>query len=418
MRTEVQHWRRGALLLLVLAFPAQSGELSATVHQGFVDSRQPPTWRPVEANETATFQLGQAVFNSAWLPAGAERAERRDGLGPVFNATSCDACHNNGARATAPTDEGRLPIGFVMQLGLADAATTPLGDVLNPVAIEGYRAEGGVVLNYQLREVHYPDGSRAELREPRYQLQGPRVAELSAQTVLKPRMASPLFGSGLLDAVPPRAFTPLGDSPGRFGWQAGTRSVRDQTAKAFSREMGLHSADYPMDDCGDDALCAAAPEGGEPEVSEDFLQALTLFQSVLAVPRAEPLDAEAEQQGAELFQRTGCTACHAPSLPVEGIRGISAIAAYTDLRRHDLGEELADRRLDGEIIKSRWRTAPLWGIAHLPRAGHLGLLHDGRARSVEEAVLWHAGEADESRRQFMALPKSQRDRLLDWTLRR
>jgi len=233
------------------------------------------------------FQLGQAVFNSAWLPAGAERAERRDGLGPVFNATSCDACHNNGARATAPTDEGRLPIGFVMQLGLADAATTPLGDVLNPVAIEGYRAEGGVVLNYQLREVHYPDGSRAELREPRYQLQGPRVAELSAQTVLKPRMASPLFGSGLLDAVPPRAFTPLGDSPGRFGWQAGTRSVRDQTAKAFSREMGLHSADYPMDDCGDDALCAAAPEGGEPEVSEDFLQALTLFQSVLAVPRAE-----------------------------------------------------------------------------------------------------------------------------------
>jgi len=174
--------------------------------------------------------------------------------------------------------------------------------------------------------------------------------------------------------------------------------------------MGLHSADYPMDDCGDDALCAAAPEGGEPEVSEDFLQALTLFQSVLAVPRAEPLDAEAEQQGAELFQRTGCTACHAPSLPVEGIQGISAIAAYTDLRRHDLGEELADRRLDGEIIKSRWRTAPLWGIAHLPRAGHLGLLHDGRARSVEEAVLWHAGEADESRRQFMALPNSWRYR--------
>ena len=409
--------RAGTAVLLLGAFGSPASA-SAQSHATFSDPRSPPIYRSLAVAEREAFDLGQAIFNSSWFAAGTQRAERRDGLGPVFNAPSCDACHNNGARATAPTDEGRLPIGFVMQLALPDAATTPLGDVLNPVAIEEYRDEGSVLLNYRFREVRYPDGSRAALREPRYQLQGPRVAELSAQTVLKPRMASPLFGLGLLDAVPPSVFSPLGDSPARFGWQADTRSVRDQTAKAFSREMGLHTTDYPMDDCGNDAHCAAAPEGGGPEVSEDFLQALTLFQSVLAVPRAEALDAEAEQQGAELFQRSGCAACHAPSLPVEGIQGISAIAAYTDLRRHDLGDELADRRLDGAIIKSRWRTAPLWGIAHLPHAGHLGLLHDGRARSVEEAVIWHAGEAAEARQQFMALPKLQRDRLLDWTLRR
>jgi CxxC motif-containing protein (DUF1111 family) len=153
-------------------------------------------------------------------------------------------------------------------------------------------------------------------------------------------------------------------------------------------------------------------------VSEDFLHAVTLFQSLLAVPKAEPLDAESEAQGASLFARTGCANCHAPSLPVEGIDGLSRIAAYTDLRRHDLGDGLADRRMDGTVVDSLWRTAPLWGIAHLPRGGHFGLLHDGRARSVEEAILWHAGEADAARVTFMALPKAQRKRLLDWILRR
>jgi len=227
-----------------------------------------------------------------------------------------------------------------------------------------------------------------------------------------------LFGVGLLDAVPQSAFASGSEAPGRFGWQAGTRSVRDQTAKAFSREMGLHSADYPMDDCGDDAACADAPEGGEPEVSEDFLRALTQFQSLLAVPQADALDGKAEAEGARLFRRTGCTACHLPSLPVEGIDGVHQIAAYTDLRRHDLGDDLADRRIDGVVVESRWRTAPLWGIAHLPRGGQLGLLHDGRARSVEEAILWHAGEADDARKAYMALPQAERALLTDWTLRR
>ena len=412
--------RRASLVLIGLLLSAHSGVCAHPIDvlQRFDDPRQPPTWRALSMNDLATFELGQAIFNSQWLAAGAPRAERRDGLGPVFNAASCDSCHNNGARATAPSDDGRLPIGFVMQLGMANGGAIPLGDVLNPAAIEGYSAEGHIVLSYRVRDVRYPDGSQVEVREPHYQLHGPRVSALPARTLLKPRMASPLFGTGLLDAVPASAFGSDQASPGRFGWQAGTRSVRDQTAKAFSREMGLHSTEYPLDDCGDDATCAAAPEGGEPEVSEDFLHAVTLFQSLLAVPKAEPLDAESEAQGASLFARTGCANCHAPSLPVEGIDGLSRIAAYTDLRRHDLGDGLADRRMDGTVVDSLWRTAPLWGIAHLPRGGHFGLLHDGRARSVEEAILWHAGEADAARVTFMALPKAQRKRLLDWILRR
>ncbi|MEZ5456579.1 MAG: di-heme oxidoredictase family protein [Lysobacteraceae bacterium] len=418
MRTERCGWIGAALMVALQASFGHASEPSDAVHRRFDDTRQPPTWRVIRSDEAAAHQFGQAIFNSIWLPAGAARAERRDGLGPVFNAASCDACHNNGARATAPRDDGRLPIGFVIQLGLANAVTTPLGDVLNPAAIEGFPAEGQVVLRYRMREVRFPDGAIVSLREPSYQLQGPRIAALPPQTVLKPRMASPLFGSGLLDAVPLSAFASDQDSSGRFGWQAGTRSVRDQTAKAFSREMGLHSADYPIDDCGDDTACVNAPEGGEPEVSEDFLQALTRFQSLLAVPQADALDGKAEAEGVRLFRRTGCAACHLPSLPVEGIDGIHQIAAYTDLRRHDLGDDLADRRIDGVVVESRWRTAPLWGIAHLPRGGQPGLMHDGRARSVEEAILWHAGEADAARAAFMDLSGTRRAQLLDWISRR
>lgn len=418
MRTKRCAWIGVALMFALQASFGHASEPSDAVHRRFDDPRQPPTWRVIGSDEAAAHQFGQVIFNSTWLPAGAARAERRDGLGPVFNAASCDSCHNNGARTTAPRDDGRLPIGFVIQLGLANAASTPLGDVLNPAAIEGFPAEGQVVLRYRMREVGLADGAVVSLREPSYELQGSRIAALPRQTVVKPRMASPLFGVGLLDAVPQSAFASGSEAPGRFGWQAGTRSVRDQTAKAFSREMGLHSADYPMDDCGDDAACADAPEGGEPEVSEDFLRALTQFQSLLAVPQADALDGKAEAEGARLFRRTGCTACHLPSLPVEGIDGVHQIAAYTDLRRHDLGDDLADRRIDGVVVESRWRTAPLWGIAHLPRGGQLGLLHDGRARSVEEAILWHAGEADDARKAYMALPQAERALLTDWTLRR
>lgn len=384
----------------------------------FENPRQPPPFRPLDAEEAARYALGQAVFNSSWFAAGASRATRRDGLGPVFNAASCDACHNNGARASAPDDDGRLPTGFVLQLESGSGGSTPLGDVLNPAAIEGFRPEGQARVEYSMRAMRYPDGSVAYLREPRYRLQGHRIPELAPDTVLKPRMASPVFGSGLLEAVPAAFLAVESASVHRFGWQSGSRSIREQSAKAFSREMGLTSSEFPQDDCGSDAECLGAANGGMPEVSDAFLDALSFFQALLAVPRAPALAPEREHQGAELFERSGCTGCHTPTLPVEGIDGMQAIHAFTDLQRHDLGDGLADRRLDGTPVASRWRTPPLWGIGHQPRGGALGLLHDGRARTIEEAILWHAGAAEAARASFMSLPNSERERLVEWVLHR
>ncbi|HEY0180557.1 MAG TPA: di-heme oxidoredictase family protein, partial [Dokdonella sp.] len=198
--------------------------------------------------------------------------------------------------------------------------------------------------------------------------------------------------------------------PGRFGWQSATATIAEQTAVAMSREIGLTSTPVDHDDCTPaQAACRAAPSGGAPEVSPEFLAALVEFQQDLAVPRAR----SAAPDASALFAETGCTACHRPTLPVEGVPGLASITAYTDLRVHDLGAALADRDASGRVVPTRFRTAPLWGLDHAARRP-LALLHDGRARSIEEAILWHDGEAHAVRERFERLDAGARRRLTDW----
>jgi CxxC motif-containing protein (DUF1111 family) len=315
-----------------------------------------------------------------------------------------------------------LSNSFVMQLG---GAMTGYGHVLNTQAITGHVPEGRVSVTWRQRSGRYADGQLWTLQVPSYALRDLGAGALPADTVLKPRIGPALYGAGLIDAVSQPAVDAIrlaqpeslrGTAGGRFGWQGDSISMVDQVSVAFSREMGLTSGQEPRDDCTpSQAACLAAGQGGAPEVSEQFFHAVTTFQFMLAAPARLALPASiTEAQGAALFEKTGCAACHVPTLPVPRDQDGILIDAYTDLLLHDLGDGLADRTVAGRIVQSRWRTAPLWGLGEAIMPGRAGLLHDGRAGSIEEAILWHEGQAATARANFIALDARTRRQLLDW----
>lgn len=408
-----------ALLLAATACHAAAAELAGRAR--FPDPQLPPPWIEVHPAALRDFELGRTVFNTEWTAAGLGSTGANQGLGPLFVQPSCNACHAGGGRGQ-PGAAGELSASFVMQL---DGPATAYGHVLNTRAIEGHVPEGSISVSLHERSGRYPDGTRWKLQEPRYAITAPASGALPSRTVLKPRIAPAVFGAGLLDAVPQDALEAIreqqaprlkGSAAGRFGWQGSAMSLVDQTAIAFSREMGLTSDMRPADDCtAAQQSCLQAQHGGAPEVPERLFHALNSFQFLLAAPLRSGIDAGVDVAGAALFERVGCAACHVPTLPVprEGAESIR-IDPYTDLLLHDLGAGLADRTVAGRRVQSRWRTAPLWGMAHALASGPVALLHDGRARSIEEAILWHEGEASESRRGFMALDAAARNQLLEW----
>jgi len=417
--------------------------------QPFTDHRNPPPYRKLSDAEFARYDLGMAAFNTQFVPAGTPNAGRRAGVGPLFNSSSCDSCHNNGAHGRGPTGDGPAPSPLVIQLATTPITnpTDPEGDpvygrILNTVALDGVPPEGEAMIHYQETRGHYADGDAFSLRVPYYTLTNLRYGPVSPRTLVKPRLAPALFGAGLLDAAAitvggagtaatgaaaiaesdsgePHALA-LDQPHGRFGWQATALSVEDQTARAFSREMGLTSADIPHDDCTPaETACLHAPRNGSPEVSAEIFNAVLSFQRYLAVP-ASPTPHPIPDRDAKTFAALGCVACHQPRMVVtltdaDGKDYAAVIAPYTDLRLHDLGTRLADETVAGKKVSSKWRTAPLWGLGYRMALEHFPtFLHDGRARSAEEAILWHDCEAAGARKNFEQLPASQRKAFLHW----
>jgi CxxC motif-containing protein (DUF1111 family) len=411
----------------------------------FVNSRDPPFYSKLDAITLARAQLGHAVFNTQFVPAGTAGAARIDGLGPLFNSVSCDECHNEGADARGPQGDGPAPQNLVLQLqrpgtapDVPSAGDAHYGQVLNTASLPALEPEASVTIRYRLERGHYPDGTAWALRDPQYVLSDLRYGPLAADTLIKPRLAPPLFGDGLLEAVPASAITnPPGEPSGapawqlidggrelgRFGWQGSSVSIREQTGKAMAREMGLTNPMFAHDDCTPiQTDCRSQPNGGAPEVSPQLFDAVIEFVRWLAVPAApaNSVAAAARGPGSALFTQLGCSSCHRAVLPAvlpaaEGGSANATITAYTDLRLHDLGLGLADHDASGQRVRSLFRTAPLWGLGYrIGREQQLTLLHDGRARSVEEAILWHDGEASGALIAFERLPAQQRQALLSW----
>ncbi len=404
------------------------------------------------------FQLGNALFTKAWVAAPSS-TRASDGLGPLFNARACQECHIKDGRGRAPDANGGdhsllLRLSLPAGTGPADIAdwiaTHPdpvLGAQLQDRAIAGHDAEGAITLFYNPVPVTLAGGPTVTLRKPAYSIDAP--GQPDPALMLSPRLAPPMIGLGLLEAVPAAeilaaadpddadhdgisgrpALLPASDGPalGRFGWKGGTATLRDQSAAAFSGDMGLSTLLHP-DPWGDctpaQTACRAAPAGAEPgirdgvEVSDESLDLVTFYARNLAVPERPLAGDPAVLQGKRVFYDAGCIACHSPKHVTARLTGqpeqsFQLIWPYTDLLLHDMGEGLADHRPDGRATGSEWKTPPLWGIGLAAQvAGRAGYLHDGRARTLLEAVLWHGGEAAPARDRIIALPPADRNALV------
>lgn len=390
----------------------------------------------LSADEPDVVERGRAIFHATWRAAGAKEFV---GLGPIFNTDSCAACHvNNGRGAPARADDSAntsLVVKFAARDNGAGADTIRrYGNRLNYCAVSSVPAEGELTVAFERIEGRFADGERYALQKPIYGFDKMSNGPIEKDTLVAVRMAPPIAGLGLLEKVPEDWIKARADANassggpvkgrpnavwdsinfrmtlGRFGWKADTPTLTRIIAAAFITDMGLTSRLFPQENCGElQPACKAAATPSRIEVDDATLDAVT--QYVAALP--PPPDAEVES-GRALFAGTGCTSCHVPNVPVAMPDGSTReIAPYTDLLLHDMGEGLADGMPEAAATGSEWRTAPLWGLGQAGRTpGRAGYLHDGRARSVAEAILWHGGEATQAREAFKRLDASSREALL------
>jgi CxxC motif-containing protein (DUF1111 family) len=405
--------------------------------------------------ERRTFAVGNNFFNDNWVTAPASTTGR-DGLGPLFNAQSCSSCHFRDGRAQPPADGDDPERGLLLRLGVVGAAGTSephrsLGGQLQDRATRDIPVEGTVEITRAEEPGEYPDGTPYSLLVPRYRVLDETGRPLD-DLLVSPRIAPPVFGVGLLEGVPEldiialadpddgdgdgisgRAnLVPDPDAPdgepvlGRFGWKAAVPSVVEQNAGAFVGDIGITSSLRPDQPCTRlQAECLSAPDGGDPELDDRKLDQVTFYTRTLAVPARRDVASADTRDGQARFGELGCAACHVGELRT-GPSDIAAldgqvIRPYTDLLLHDMGEALADARPDGDVVATpdtdptgrEWRTPPLWGIGLVETVNrHTRFLHDGRARSLEEAILWHGGEAQAAADRFRALDAKERAKVL------
>lgn len=413
------------------------------------------------------FKIGNGIFRKNWVSSPSS-TKSSDGLGPLYNARACQACHLKDGRGHPPRGpglEGRS-ISMFLRLsippqtdaereliasGRASVVREPTyGGQLQELGVQGHAGEGRMEVTYEEIPVTLSDGKTVSLRKPTYRIRDLGYGPLHPQTMISPRLTPQMIGLGLLEAIPEADILAREDPEdkdgdgisgranrvwsveaqavvlGRFGWKAGQPTVKQQSAEAFAGDIGIGSwmAPLPYGDCMPaQKMCREAPHGGSAakpaeEINAKLLDLVAFYARNLAVPARRNPDAPEVLRGKMLFHDIGCASCHVPSFrtgqasPDEHLRG-QVIWPYTDLLLHDMGNGLADGRPEGRADGREWRTAPLWGIGLTEIVnGHTFFLHDGRARNLTEAILWHGGEAQRARDAFADLPAEDRQRLI------
>ena len=412
--------------------------------------------------ERSDFFVGNGLFKRLWVSAPSS-TQAADGLGPLFNARSCQRCHLKDGRGHPPNGPDDNAVSMILRLSLPGEHAVDADDLRNLVvgeptygsqlqdlAVPGHAAEGRLVISYDERPVELEGGEIVYLREPTYAIRDLSYGPLHPETQISPRVAPPMIGLGLLEAVADRDILQAADPDdadgdgisgrpnivwsgdqgrfvtGRFGWKAASGTMWDQSSDAMVGDIGISNPLVPINwgDCTDlQPTCLNAPHGNSPqyggvEASQDMMELVVFYSRNLAVPARRDIDDPVVLEGKQLFYDAGCISCHTPKLatqrdwPIEPLAG-QLIWPYSDLLLHDMGPGLADNRSEGQADGSEWRTAPLWGIGMTEAVnGHTYFLHDGRARNLIEAILWHGGEAETAKENFRSMAKTERDALL------
>ena len=410
------------------------------------------------------FRLGNGLFKKLWVSAPSS-TQASDGLGPLYNARSCQRCHLKDGRGHPPEGPDDSAASMLIRLSVPHDGTAPVPDIaeyladspdpvygsqLQDFGIAGHAAEARVNVTYTEETVTLSDGETVSLRTPHVRLTDPAYGPFRDDLMISARIAPQMIGLGLLEAIPEADILALADPDdadgdgisgrpnivwsvehdrpmlGRFGLKAGQPSIPEQSAAAFAGDIGISTALFPAHggDCtGAQSACQTAPSGGDAqndgvEIGAEGMDLVTFYSRNLAVPERADIDDPQVLHGKQVFYEAGCVACHTPKFVTHRLddqpeQSFQLIWPYSDMLLHDMGSGLADNRPEGRATGQEWRTPPLWGIG-LTRtvSGHAYFLHDGRARSLLEAILWHGGEAQPARDRIIALPKPDRDALI------
>ena len=415
-------------------------------------------------SEEEDFKLGNALFRKFWVSSPSS-TQASDGLGPLFNARACQSCHLKDGRGHPPegasdatsmflrlarpaqTDEERKAVADLKVVNFPDPV---YGAQLQDLAVPGLAAEGRMTISYTEEAVTLAGGETVSLRRPSYAVSDLAYGPLDPATTLSPRIANPMIGMGLIEAITDADILAKADPDdadsdgisgraarardhrtgelklGRFGWKAHNASVRDQSASAFKGDIGISSPDAPSHwgDCtAAQKDCLSLPNGvqarlGDTEAPDPVLDLVTFYSENLAPPARRNVDDATVLKGKAQFYGAGCIACHTPKYVTSRNAGNKAQAfqliwPYSDFLLHAMGEGVADGQQVADASGREWRTPPLWGIGLTDEVnGHTFFLHDGRARNLTEATLWHGGDAQAARDGFAALSPDERKALI------
>ncbi len=411
------------------------------------------------------FKIGNGFFRRFWVTA-LSSTQAADGLGPLYNARACQSCHLKDGRGHPPAGPEDAAVSMILRLSVpprteeewrllaehrANVIPEPTyGAQLQNFAIRGIKPEGQMRISYKEVPVSLMDGTVVSLRKPTYSVGELAYGELHPATMLSPRVAPPMIGLGLLEMIGEDNILAAADPEdsngngisgrpnwvwsvefgkvvlGRFGWKAGIATVNEQGQAAFYSDIGISVPLFPAGagECTErQAACLTAPDGNSAqydglEAGSQVAHLVAFYSRNLAVPARRDYDFPDVLEGKRIFYQSGCADCHRSKYRTRIDADYPELSdqliwPYTDMLLHDMGQGLADHRPEGDADGREWRTAPLWGIGLTPVVSeHPNYLHDGRARTLLEAILWHGGEAKRSRDAVAGLSGEQRARLI------
>ena len=394
------------------------------------------------------FILGRSFFVIPWVEAPSATTAR-DGLGPLFNANTCVSCHPGNGRGTLLNDGlasrsllARLSINS-NESDLHKSLLEKKGFIPEPVygnqlavnGIQGVDFEGKVKIDFEEVNVSFPDGEKQTLLKPKYSLENLNYTALHKDGNISYRIAPSLNGIGLIELISQEDILANVDEfdknadgisgkanfvysnitkkeeLGKYTWKASVASLKEQVAGAASNDMGLTTTIFPDENCTQSQK--ECNESDKPkdaiDLPDDRLDAVTYYLKNIKTYEAKK--SKEYEEGLEIFEQISCAKCHISSFDTN--KGFK-VSPFSDFLLHDMGEELADGRVEFKANKNEWRTAPLWGLALHEKINNEKprLLHDGRARDFQEAILWHGGEASNSKENYMNLPKDKREKLI------